>query len=163
MIEELIVDSNVLYVANGVTPQASLSCIRACARELNNVPKGFRPVLDRRGLILREYRRVDPRPGQRRPGDVFYKWVARNFANEDLVRLVEIHPHTEREFVEFPEDQRLADFDRDDRKFVAVALASGTSPPIVNASDTDWWEHCEALQAHGIEILFFCPELMPQR
>ena len=55
------------------------------------------------------------------------------------------------------------EFDRDDRKFVAVALASGTSPPIVNASDRDWWEHREVLQVHGIEILFLCPELMPQR
>ena len=79
------------------------------------------------------------------------------------VRQVTITPHEQRGFEEFPDDPELARFDRDDRKFVAVALASGTSPPIVNASDRDWWEHREALQVHGIEILFLCPELMPQR
>ena len=76
---------------------------------------------------------------------------------------MEIHPHTEREFVEFPEDQRLADFDRDDRKFVAVALASGASPPIVNATDTDWWEHRDALSEHSVNVRFLCTDLMTRR
>ena len=62
--------------------------------------------------------------------------------------------------LEFPEDSDLADFDWNDRKFVAVACAAGTSPPILNASDTDWLRHHEALGRHGVRVNFLCPELM---
>ena len=140
MTEELVIDTNVLRVANGAAEQAGPRCVAACIRELDRARTECRVVFDSAGEILAEYRRGGPQAGQ-----------------------VTITPHEQREFAEFPDVPELARFDHDDRKFVAVALASGTSPPIVNASDTDWWEHCEALQAHGIEILFLCPELMPQR
>lgn len=61
---------------------------------------------------------------------------------------------------DFPDDEMLAGFDRDDRKFVAVAIASGESPPILNASDTDWHDHRQALSRHGVAVEFVCPELM---
>ena len=44
-------------------------------------------------------------------------------------------------FVEFPLDTELAGFDRSDRKFVAVALVSGSAPDgFMNAVDSDWAE-----------------------
>lgn len=82
----------------------------------------------------------------------------------DSVRTVAIHPIQSGEsFAEFPADANLAGFDRADRKFVAVALASGDSPPIVNATDSDWWLFREALQRHGVQVEFLCPELMQAR
>lgn len=54
----------------------------------------------------------------------------------------------------------LENFDLTDRKFVAVALASGVDPPINNASDTDWWEFRDALARHRVTINFLCQELM---
>ncbi|HSU82609.1 MAG TPA: hypothetical protein VLR69_09330, partial [Thermoanaerobaculia bacterium] len=57
-------------------------------------------------------------------------------------------------------DPDLAAFDPSDRKFVAVAVASGEQPEILNASDTDWWHHREALSRHGVEVRFLCPQLM---
>lgn len=77
--------------------------------------------------------------------------------------MVRITEHPERGFENFPDDPELDDFDQDDRKFVAVALASGTNPEILNATDTDWWHYLEPLQQHGINIDFLCPELMPDR
>ena len=163
MTEELVVDTNVLRVANGAAEQAGPRCVVACIRELERARTECRVVFDSAGEILAEYRRGGPQAGQRQPVDVFFKWVARNQENVGAVRQVTITPHEQRGFQEFPDDPQLARFDHDDRKFVAVALASGTSPPIVNASDRDWWEHREALQVHGIEIRFLCPELMQLR
>ena len=74
-----------------------------------------------------------------------------------------ITPSIERTFEEYPDDDApaLAKFDRDDRKFVAVALASGTFPDIINATDTDWWAPRRALQQLGVRVRFLCPDLMP--
>ncbi len=161
--DEVVVDSNVAAVANGLASQADDACVSRCVAELGRIQRDCRLLLDGDWLVLREYRNHLSQRGLAGTGDAFIKWVLNNQGNEARIGRIAITPDAQREFVEFPDDPELASFDRDDRKFVAVALASGTSPPIVNASDTDWWEHREALQVHGIEILFLCPELMPQR
>ena len=89
-------------------------------------------------------------------------WLHNNQANEEHCRIVPITPHPQRGFEEFPAATSLSGFDRSDRKFVAVALASNTKPRVANASDTDWWDHSEALRDNGVEVLFLCPELMPK-
>ncbi len=63
-------------------------------------------------------------------------------------------------YVDFPDDPDLAGFDLNDRKFVAVALASKLDPEILNASDTDWWIHRESLERNRVRIRFLCPQLM---
>ena len=121
-------------------------------------------LVDEGWEILREYKRLchpDGRPGA---GDPFFKWVLTNRGNETRVRLVPIHVTADgADFTEFPRDSTLTAFDRDDRKFVAVALASSDSPPIVNATDTDWWLFREALARHGVTVEFLCPDLMRER
>ena len=117
-------------------------------------------MLDSDGLILDEYQKILNFSGHPGAGDSFFKWLFFNQANPEHCRKVAITPHTDRGFEEFPDDPVLANFDRDDRKFVAVALAIKTTPPILNASDTDWWNHLNALKRHGIEVSFLCPELM---
>ena len=42
--------------------------------------------------------------------------------------------------------------DRDDRKFVAVALKNGRGARIVNAVDSDWFDWTPALAAEGLVI-----------
>ena len=163
MTEELVVDTNVAVVANGGHDAADDACLSRCVAELRRIQRDCRLLLDNEWLILREYLNNLGPPGSALPGDAFIKWALNSQGNEARIGRIAITPDIEREFVEFPDDPELASFDRDDRKFVAVALASGTSPPIVNASDTDWCEHREALQVHGIEILFLCPELMQLR
>ena len=63
------------------------------------------------------------------------------------------------DFEEFPLDSELGTFDRSDRKFVAVALASKNAPQILNAVDSDWWIHRNRLRQHGLVVQFLCQEL----
>ena len=154
-------DTNVAIVANGrETPQADEDCIHKCIVQLSRIRDTYCLLLDDDNLILTEYRRHLHPSGEPGPGDAFFKWLFENQARQEYCRIVPVHPHPDREFEEFPEDPDLNTFDRDDRKFVAVAVASGTSPRVLNASDTDWWPHRQALQRHDVEVVFLCPDLM---
>jgi len=158
----VVMDTNVAVVANGRATQAGDRCVNACIAKLIEMREQHQVLLDDRGLILEEYRRHLSPAGQPGAGDAFFKWLWNNQANEDHCQRVPITPVVGvRTFWEFPADPHLARFDRADRKFVAVAIASGARPPILNASDTDWWNHRAALSRHGVEIRFLCPELMP--
>ena len=160
---EIVMDTNVAVVANGKTEQASPCCIRECIDRLSHIMDECCLLLDDRHLILGEYERnLDP-SGQPGLGDVFYKWLFYNQANPEHCRKIPLKTHADREFEEFPDDPNLESFDRDDRKFVAVALASGTAPKVLNASDRDWWRYRQALRQHGVEVVFLCPDLMKAR
>ena len=157
---EVVVDTNVPIVANGKAPQASRDCQSICRSRLRLVRESQILLLDSERLIIGEYIKnldLSGRPGE---GDEFIAWLWENQANEQYCRIISVVSHAQREFEEFPADPDLAPFDRDDRKFVAVALASGSAPEVLNASDTDWWHHLEALRRHGVNVTFLCPELM---
>ena len=124
------------------------------------VRNAHRVMLDDQRDILDEYLRNLSPSGQPGPGDAFFKWLWENQANESHCVTVAVANDPVRGYREFPEDPALTDFDQDDRKFVAVARAAGTEPPILNASDTDWWHHREALRDCGVRVEFLCPELM---
>ncbi|MCW5970215.1 MAG: hypothetical protein KIT57_17045 [Blastocatellales bacterium] len=158
----VVVDTNVPMVANEQASQAGHQCVSACIAELEQIVAGRQILLDDRGLIIEEYRRRLSLSGQPGVGDMFFKWLWNNQANPRHCRQVTITPTDDdnRGFVEFPKDPELANFDPNDRKFVATALASGVAAPILNASDTDWWVVREALERHGVKIHFICPELM---
>lgn len=51
----------------------------------------------------------------------------------------------------------LAAVDNSDKKFVAAALNDPTTIHIVNAADSDWRQHHDALRAHGVVVV----ELLP--
>ena len=163
MTEEVVVDTNVAVVANGCHDAADDACVSRCLHELRRIQHDCRLLLDDRWLILKQYQSKLGSRGQARPGDAFIKWALTNQGDEARVRQIAITPDPDRGFVEFPADAKLANFDNDDRKFAAVAIASATSSPVLNASDTDWWHYRDALQEHGITISFLCPELMHER
>lgn len=157
-----MVDTNVAVVANGLAAGVNADCVLACIRHLSLIRREHCLLVDGSGLIVEEYRRNLSPSGQPGPGDAFFKWLWDNQVTEDVCKQVLITPThgDDRGFEEFPEDMELSRFDRDDRKFVAVALASEAQPPIVNASDTDWWHFREALTRNGLRLKFLCPELM---
>lgn len=156
-------DTNVGVVANGRAEQAGPGCVAACITALETIHRDRRIVLDDQGDILEEYRRHLHPSGQPGPGDAFFKWLWSHQADDSRCVAVAIVPDPGRGYREFPDSPALTHFDQDDRKFVAVARAVGTSPPILNASDTDWWHHRQALQDHGVRVEHLCPELMPNR
>ena len=154
----LIIDTNVILVANGQHDNVSGACITACAKRLVHVMTSDRIAIDDGYRILNEYQhKTQPREGKR-PGDAFVKWLLRNNANParcDQVALVE---HPERGFESFPDDADLANFDPPDRKFVAVAAAHDAHPPISQAADSKWLDWASPLARHGITVDFLCPE-----
>lgn len=156
----VVIDTNVLVVANGRHEPAQERCVGACIGALEQARRET-VVLDDGQLMLDEYRRHCAFAGQPGLGDAFFKWLWNRQADPRHCHRVRITPHPKRGFVEFPADKRLRGFDRNDRKFVAVALAAGGSPPVLNASDTDWWHARQVLGEHGVTISFLCPELMP--
>ena len=157
---EVVVDTNVPLVANGKADQAGWECEAACIRALRQVQAERRTLLDDKRLIIEEYRRKLCHSGQPGVGDAFFKWLWENQANPQHCRIVPVTVHEVRGFEEFPDSARLSLFDRSDRKFVAVALAGGSSPKVLNAADTDWRDHRQALAENGVDVVFLCPELM---
>ena len=162
---EVVIDTNVPVVANGRAVQAGTQCRGRCIDELMATRARRRLLLDDQGQIIEVYRRHLSPAGQPDPGDAFFKWLWDNQANPAHVRIVSVTPLDDdpRGFAEVPADVDLATFDWDDRKFVAVALASGSAPSILNASDRDWWIHRRALKRCGVRVEFLCPELMNNR
>jgi len=154
----VVVDTNVPIVANRVGG-VSAACVVACAHAVTSVMNDESCLaIDVQRLIINEYMANLRQAGQPGLGDRFLKWVLTNQANSERCHRVEIHPHGDREFEEFPDRSDLAAFDRADRKFVAVALAHPRRPPILEAVDSDWWGAREALAAAGVRVEFLCEE-----
>jgi hypothetical protein len=153
-----VVDTNVAVVANRNSPQAGPPCVLACVNMLEQVVLQGRVLLDDQSRILNEYMRNLSMSGQPGFGDAFLKWVWQNQANTDVCEKVVIHPRSDsgEDYQEFPDDPALSRFDRSDRKFVAVAVASNLNPETLNAVDRDWWDFRVPLESHGLRIRFLC-------
>lgn len=155
----LVIDTNVPAVANLMHPPATLDCVEACIEALSAARRGI-VLMDDTGLIFSEYHHYLSHRGQPGVGDAFFKWLWDNQANPLHCQKVAIeYVGGDLEFAEFPNDPDLQRFDRSDRKFVAVAIASGVNPPILNASDTDRYNFRLPLTRY-VTLQFLCPELM---
>ena len=154
-----VVDTNVGVVANGAAPQADEECRDVCIGALERVRRN-RILLDEELRILGEYLQRLNLAGQPGPGDAFLKWVFEVQADTRHCERIEITPRegAEDDFEEFPQDESLKGFDPADRKFVAVALASGRHPLVLNAVDSDWGHYHSSLKRHGVQVEFLCPQ-----
>lgn len=155
-----VADTNVLVVANTMSPQADPMCVLACVDALEAIQKRGRLVLDESMLIFGEYQYHCKFQGQPGVGDAFFKWVHDNRYNDRRCERVKITPSETKGFEEFPDDPDLALFDRSDRKFVAVTLKSAQSPTILNAVDSDWWNFRLPLKRNGVKIKSLCPHIV---
>lgn len=156
-----IIDTNVLIAANGRDcPQVTPQCRANTIKFLQDFLKEGMIILDNQWLILTEYKHKVNVSGQPGIGDVFLKWILTNLTNPKRCQQIPIHPLGEDNFAEFPHVPELAEFDRSDRKFVAVALADPDNPPIVNVVDTDWLKFHEPLVKNGLKMQFLCPDLL---
>jgi len=160
----VVLETNVLMTASEHASQASDECVRQCVSVIEQVKQGTPTLaLDNSGLILDEYqKRLRAYPDS--VGYMFLrKWLDSNWHN--IVR-VDIQPINaeQGQFGVLPR-RALKGFDRDDRKFVATAVAAqkllGATVPVVNAVDSDYAEHFTALRALGACVAFLCPEMQP--
>ena len=155
----VVVDTNVAIVANGhQSTQASPDCIRACAVRLAKLIQEDQLLIDDKWLIIKEY--INNLSKSDLPiGNAFLKWVLDNrFTGRiEQVSITPINEHKP-SFKEFPDNPELENFDKSDRKFVAVSKAHPEHPPILNAVDTDWWQFKDILATNGVTVEFLCPD-----
>ena len=155
----IVIDTNVLLVADGQAVQMSPTCVEECLIRLERVQAKEQVVLDDGSLILDEYHnKLSP---YRSPtyGSTFLKWLLQVQGDIRHVSWVKITPMNaeKTKFNEFPVDTALeAAFDPADRKFVATANAHPDKPPILEAADSKWlgWE--DQLKKHGVRVEFLC-------
>lgn len=161
----IIVDTNVAVVASGCAIQADAKCVKVCMDRLSNVMQTGGLLVDDLGRILKEYTNNLGFKGQPGAGHAFVRWVHVNQAIPARVKQITItaRPSSDRrKFEQFPDHAALARFDPSDQKFVAVAIASGVNPTILNAVDGGWWKHRDALRAAGVSVEFVCRQHMPR-
>jgi len=160
--KKCLVDTNVPKTANLATqpdPDSDVSdaCVLACVEAVEHVIKKRGLIIDAGDEIFDEYRQQLSMKGQPGMGDAFMKWVNDHRYNSEYCDRVIITRNGD-SYDEFPTHGGLNDFDRSDRKFVAVANAHAKKPPILQATDSKWWGWKDALSEVGINVQFLCPE-----
>lgn len=160
--KKCLVDTNVPITANfardpASIPQDLIGCVWACVEAVEHVVKEGGLVLDYDGEIFDEYMKHLSMSGQPGVGDTFMKWVHDNCWGFPDADRVEITKNGE-SYVEFPDHDDLTQFDRSDRKFIAVASAHPAKPPVLQATDSKWWGWKDALEEVGIIVQFLCPD-----
>lgn len=153
----VVVDVNVPITANH-RGKESYACANACAQALLGIRRDGRLLLDQHDAIFDEYRRYLNFHGQPGVGDKFFKWFVDNRGRTDLCEIVELHRLNDswRVWHEFPDDERVSDFDPSDQKFIAVASAYQERVEILQASDHKWLKWGKYLAEHGFQIVFLC-------
>ncbi len=162
----VIVDTNVIVIANGAASHASLDCIERCQDRIQQIlDQHEKVVIDDGWRIFGEYERYVDLNSRKGIGDVFVKMLLRNQKNPNICTMVHITPLAGNgtDFDEFPNaDGALTGFHKNDRKFIAVALAhqrdAGGTPTVLLAIDRGWLEFMNALVSHGINVDLICEE-----
>lgn len=155
-----IVDTNVPKTANLATQPDTKSdvpdtCILRCIDAIDHVIKNKGVILDSGDEIFNEYRQQLSMRGQPGVGDRFMKWVHDH--RWSLPASQRVHITKQRaSYSEFPTHPGLTQFDKSDRKFVAVSNAHPNKPSILQATDSKWWGWKDALAEVGIHVEFIC-------
>jgi hypothetical protein len=163
-VRDTVIDTNVLVCANGKGPVGPADAA-ACSRWLLEVKRTGRVVIDTGQRILREYRNNLSASGQPGFGDEFFRWILSVAADTRHCVTTSITPEREasEDYVEFPKDDRLSAVDPADRKFIVVAAAVEPPAQIGEASDSKWWGWKEALEDHGLHVVFLCEEFVRRK
>lgn len=151
---QVVIDTNVIVVANGQNGNATTDCTNACVQFLSRARAESVVILDSGDEVRREYARQLQMSRPYKVGAQFLVHVIQQQWNTEYVRVVHLNKLTSGEYVDFPNVAGLQGFDHSDRKF--AALAKLTTAPVSNATDSDWANYWEALYAHGISVNFVC-------
>lgn len=165
--KKCLLDTNVPINANRAInpldiPDDLAGCVLSCVEAVEHVVNKGGLVVDSGGEIFAEYRNKLLMSGQPGVGDRFMKWVHDNqwsFPQEDRVTIT----RNGDSYDEFPNHDGLSNFDLSDRKFVAVANAHPAKPPILQATDSQWWGWKDTLEEVGITVLFLCSDYVKKK
>ncbi|QEY59200.1 hypothetical protein FXF61_08485 [Pseudomonas sp. C27(2019)] len=153
---KVVIDTNVLLVANQQHSDVSAECVAHCIERLQALQSTGVVVIDDGFIILAEYQnktRINPPRGV---GDVFLKWLLRNMGNAQRVEMVSVTQTAIDCYAEFPDQALQAEFDPPDRIFPAVANAHPDKPIIWQAADCKWIDWWPTLAEHAIKVEFLC-------
>ena len=154
----VVVDTNVILVANDSHAEVSPECVLECVERLSRVMESGSIAIDDGHRILGEYLHKTSPGNGKGVGDIFVKWVLANMGNAQRVQQVPLHELNADQFAEFPAGPLEAVFDLSDRKFAAVANAHPAKPPIWQAADCKWLDWWPELKAHGVDVMFLCSD-----
>ena len=154
--DKVVIDTNVLLVANQQHAEVSAECVASCIERLQGIQSSGIVVIDDSFIILGEYQNKTAINPPRGVGDVFLKWLLRNMGNPARVEMVSVTQTAIDVYAEFPDQSLQADFDPPDRIFPAVANAHPDKPTIWQAADCKWIDWWPALAEQGIKIEFLC-------
>ncbi len=150
----VVVDTNVINVANDTHPDVSPECVLECVKRLDDLKRGGSIAIDDAYRILGEYmHKTNPKKGQG-VGDGFVKWLLTKLGDTKRVHLVPLTEFAGERFAEFPDPVLEDVFDPSDRKFVAVANAHPSNPHIWQAADSKWLDWWPELKANGVIVEF---------
>ena len=154
-----VVDTNVVIAANGRYTHADPLCRLTCSERLARLVKTGVVAIDESGLILEEYRGYCNFSGGPSVDDAFFRHIFNSPYQGNRVLRTRVTPIDDDKggFEELPENR----FDRSDRKFLAVAVAS--SGVVVNATDSDWHEHGALMDELNVEVEQLCPQHASKR
>lgn len=152
----VVVDTNVILVANGSHADVSPDCVIECVDRLERLMKTGTVVIDDAHRILNEYQNKTTPIQNKRPGDVFVMWLLRNSANITRVERVSLTERAPEMFDEFPDQALQPTVDAPDRKFLAAAGVHVERPNVWQATDSKWLDWWQPLSAAGVTVEFLC-------
>ena len=170
-LKKFVVDTNVPYVANYAVDSDDKpsdlpnSCVLKCVEKIEYLMHNKDSiVIDNNYEILTEYRKKLSSGNPSGLGAEFYKWISSIvWTLPDANRVVIAKIENEKYYKEFPHHADLKNFDRSDRKFIAVANKHPENPEILQATDSKWWGARVALCEVGIKVRFLCEDYIKEK
>jgi hypothetical protein len=148
-----IIDTNVVVIANGQTPDVVSSCAENCRHLIAEMAER-RLIIDAEGEVFKEYLGAIQRD---RPYGLGARFVIdlinRQFDDMRCLRIELVRNATGR-YLDFPDDPRLQNFDASDMKFAALSRRS--EMPVSTATDSDWVNFRGPLEENGVTVDFLC-------
>lgn len=150
-----VVDTNVLLVASAAI-EPRYPDVPADSDEIEDVYDWLREFRDDscRQMVLDEFFKIVEEYQNKLTWQHFGLLVVQKKLEQSCFRQVPVSYDENGHGVVPP---ALAAIDNSDKKFVAAALNDPSGIHIVNATDSDWRQHREVLQQHGVQVL----ELLP--
>lgn len=151
---DVIIDTNVVVVANHQNLKVMPDCVAACIQFLIEARNNHVVLLDDGDEIRGEYAHAVRMGRPYQLGAQFLIHVVQHQFNPAHARRVNLGKVGASDFADFPTALELAAFDPSDRKFAALAKKTGIA--VTNAIDSDWANHLASLNAHDIAVNFLC-------
>ncbi len=161
----VVIDTNVILVAKGMSEQAWDECVVTCQERLDKIIDGSeKVVIDDQRLILGEYLDYldeDDTTTNGRNSGHFLEWFIRNYQNPEQCIQVNISPTDHlRGFEELPDV--FINFDSDDKKFIAVSVVYENEyqqkTTILQSVDSQWYGLRSVFIEYGLVIEFLCED-----